>query len=43
VYEGLVHDYKMAEGIAEKGPFPVRRIVLDDMLDSSSSIGTTTT
>ncbi len=33
VYEGVVHDFRMGEGIAEKGPFPVRRIVLDDVLD----------
>jgi mono/diheme cytochrome c family protein/DNA-binding beta-propeller fold protein YncE len=33
VYEGLVHDYRYGEGIAAKGPFPVRRIVLDDILD----------
>jgi mono/diheme cytochrome c family protein/DNA-binding beta-propeller fold protein YncE len=33
VFEGYVHDYRMAEGVAEKGPFPVRRIVLDDVLD----------
>ncbi|HHJ36447.1 MAG TPA: cytochrome C oxidase Cbb3 [Gammaproteobacteria bacterium] len=33
IYQGYVHDYKMAEGIAEKGPFPVRRIKLDDYLD----------
>ena len=33
VYQGYVHDYKMAEGLAEKGPFPVRRIELDDYLD----------
>jgi len=33
VYDGLVHDYRMGEGLAEKGPFPVRRIVLDDVLD----------
>lgn len=33
VYEGYVHDYKMGEGIAAKGPFPVRRIELDDYLD----------
>jgi DNA-binding beta-propeller fold protein YncE/cytochrome c553 len=33
VYDGYVHDYRMGEGIAEKGPFPVRRIVLDDVLD----------
>lgn len=33
VYRGLVHDYRMKEGLAEQGPFPVRRIVLDDYLD----------
>jgi len=33
IYSGLVHDYKMGEGLAEKGPFPVRRIHLDDYLD----------
>jgi DNA-binding beta-propeller fold protein YncE len=33
VYRGLVHDYRMAEGLAENGPFPVRRIELDDYLD----------
>ena len=33
VYEGYVHDYRSAEGVAEKGPFPVRRIVVDDILD----------
>ncbi|KIF81948.1 nitrite reductase [Noviherbaspirillum autotrophicum] len=33
VYNGLVHDYKMAEGLAVPGPFPVRRIMLDDYLD----------
>lgn len=33
VYQGYVHDYKMGEGIAEKGLFPVRRIKLDDYLD----------
>jgi len=33
VYDGYVHDYRMGEGVAEKGPFPVRRIVLDDVLD----------
>jgi len=33
VYDGLVHDYQLGEGLAEKGPFPVRRIVLDDVLD----------
>ena len=33
VYAGLVHDYRMGEGIPVKGPFPVRRIKLDDYLD----------
>ena len=33
VYRGLVHDYKMGEGLAESGRFPVRRIRLDDYLD----------
>ncbi|HYA38484.1 MAG TPA: cytochrome D1 domain-containing protein [Candidatus Methylomirabilis sp.] len=33
IYRGLVHDYRMAEALAEKGPFPVRRIHLDDYLD----------
>ncbi|GAB3553694.1 cytochrome D1 domain-containing protein [Noviherbaspirillum agri] len=33
VYEGYVHDYKMREGLATPGPFPVRRIVLEDHLD----------
>ena len=33
VYEGLVHDYKMGEAVPVKGPFPVRRIRLDDYLD----------
>jgi mono/diheme cytochrome c family protein/WD40 repeat protein len=33
VYAGLVHDYRMGEGIAVKGPFPARRIKLDDYLD----------
>ncbi len=33
VYEGYVHDYKMGEGIASRGPFAVRRIELDDYLD----------
>jgi hypothetical protein len=32
VYEGLVHDYRMREGIADRGPFAVRRIVLDEPL-----------
>ena len=33
VYEGLVHDYRMAEALATPGPLPVRRILLDDILD----------
>jgi DNA-binding beta-propeller fold protein YncE/cytochrome c553 len=33
VHEGLVHDYRMGEALAAKGPLPVRRIVLDDILD----------
>ncbi len=33
VYNSYVHDYRMGEGLAEQGPFPVRRILLDDYLD----------
>lgn len=33
VYPGLVHDYRMGEALAAQGPFPVRRIRLDDVLD----------
>ena len=33
VYEGYVHDYRQGEGLAERGPFPVRRILLDAVLD----------
>ncbi len=33
IYPGLVHDYRMREALAAKGPFPVRRIKLDDYLD----------
>ncbi len=33
VYRGYVHDYKMGEGLAESGRFPVRRIDVDDYLD----------
>jgi mono/diheme cytochrome c family protein/DNA-binding beta-propeller fold protein YncE len=33
VYKGLVHDYQFKEAIPEKGPLPVRQIVLDDILD----------
>jgi hypothetical protein len=29
VFDGLVHDYRMGEGLATAGPLPVRRIVLD--------------
>ncbi len=29
VYDGLVHDYRMGEGIADPGPLPVRRIPLE--------------
>ncbi len=33
IYPGLVHDYRLGEAIAADGPFPVRRIRLDDYLD----------
>lgn len=34
VYNGLMHDYRLGEGLAEQtGMFPVRRIVLNDHLD----------
>ena len=33
IFEGLVHDYRMGEGIANKEKFPVRRVMLDDYLD----------
>ena len=33
VYEGLVHDFQYGEGIPVPGPFPPRRIRLDDYLD----------
>lgn len=33
VFNSYVHDYRMGEGIAETGRFPVRRIQLDDYLD----------
>ena len=33
VYSGLVHDYREGEALAAKGPFPIRRIRLDDYLD----------
>jgi hypothetical protein len=32
IFEGMVHDYKMGEGLALKGPFPPRRTVLDPPL-----------
>lgn len=33
VYEGVVHDFRYGEGIPVPGPFPPRRIRLDDYLD----------
>jgi DNA-binding beta-propeller fold protein YncE len=33
VYEGLVHDYRMQEGLAAPGQFTPRRAVLDEILD----------
>jgi DNA-binding beta-propeller fold protein YncE len=33
VFRGFVHDYHMAEGLAEQGRFPIRSIPLDDYLD----------
>jgi mono/diheme cytochrome c family protein len=33
VYQGLVHDYRGGEALADVGPFPVRRTRLDDYLD----------
>ena len=33
VFNSYVHDFRMGEGIAEQGRFPVRRIRLDDYLD----------
>jgi hypothetical protein len=33
VFNSYVHDFRMGEGIAEQGRFPVRRITLDDYLD----------
>ena len=33
IYNGLVHDYRHAEGIADNASFPIRRIELDDYLD----------
>jgi mono/diheme cytochrome c family protein/DNA-binding beta-propeller fold protein YncE len=33
IYQGLVHDFRLGEGLAERGPFPVRRIRLEQPLD----------
>jgi cytochrome c553/DNA-binding beta-propeller fold protein YncE len=33
IFDGLVHDYKMAEGLAKPGYLGVRRTLLDDTLD----------
>jgi WD40 repeat protein len=33
VYNGLVHDYRQGEGLADQESFPVRKILLDDYLD----------
>jgi len=33
VYPGLVHDWQLREAIADKGPLPVRRIELEQVLD----------
>jgi mono/diheme cytochrome c family protein len=33
VFNSFVHDYRMDEGLAEQGRFPIRRILLDDYLD----------
>jgi mono/diheme cytochrome c family protein/DNA-binding beta-propeller fold protein YncE len=33
VYRGLMHDYRLGEGFVDKGPFPIRRIRVDDYLD----------
>ena len=33
VYEGLVHDYRMGEGVATAKPFAIRRTPLDAILD----------
>lgn len=33
VATGYMHDYRYEEGYMDRGPFPVRRIVLDDYLD----------
>lgn len=36
VYDGLVHDFRMGEGIAVPGPFPPQRTRLDNVLDDFS-------
>ncbi|UCH52727.1 MAG: c-type cytochrome [Pseudomonadota bacterium] len=36
VYEGMVHDFKYGEGIPVPGPFPPRRIKLEEILDDFS-------
>ena len=33
IFNSYVHDYRMGEGVAEQGRFPVRRIRLDDYVD----------
>ncbi len=33
VYQGFVHDYRLGEGVPVPGPFPPKRIRLDDYLD----------
>ncbi len=33
VFNGTVHDFHMAEGLAEKGPYPIKKHKLDDVLD----------
>jgi len=33
VFNSYVHDYRLGEGLAEQGRFPIRRIALDDYLD----------
>ena len=33
IFDGMVHDYKMGEGLAKPGTFGVRRTVLDEPLD----------
>ena len=33
VYVGPMHDYQFEEGVVDRGPFPIRRIRLDSILD----------